>query len=208
MVRFIVEDENGDQHVGAGFHIGDGWIATAKHNFDGHASVRACRETDGSAISFTRELRHTDPNIDVLCLKSDVEMFPASIRLGRHLDAWVRDEFLLSKVLIMGFPRIPLTDRNPLVCAEAEVNAVVRLLVHPALHFVLSSTARGGFSGGPAITDEGELLGIIVTSLLNNNEHETTGFCAALSVQPLLQILKQLSTRPPFIPRDIWQTIT
>lgn len=210
MVKFFVQDTNGDQHVGAGFHIGEAWIATAKHNVDDNKVIAVCSETDDKSLSFEAELRHPDPNIDVLLLKcvGAVDIFKGNaVKIGTHLDAWIRDEFLLSKVLLMGFPRIPLTERTFLVCAEAEVNAVVKLLKVQALHFVLSSTARGGFSGGPAITDTGELLGVVTSSLLSNHEHETTGFCVALSVEPLLRILRQLPQRPPFIPRDVWDTL-
>lgn len=209
MVKLTVADANGDQQVGAGFHIGDGWVVTAKHNLETNKLIHASIELTGQALTFGEQLSHEDPAIDLLVLKCiEADSFSSSIKIGTHLDDWIKDEFLLSKILIMGFPRIPFTEKTFLVCAEAEVNAVVRLLTIQAIHFVLSSTARGGLSGGPAITDEGELLGVITSSLMSDNEHETTGFCVALSVQPLFQILRQLTQRPPFVPKDIWSTLS
>jgi S1-C subfamily serine protease len=210
MVKFVVENREGDQSVGAGCHIGDGWVATAKHNLKDTKLLEARSQLNDLALTFDRRLTHPDPNIDLLILKCEQNLPTSSapaVPIGTHLDAWIQDEFLLSKVLIMGFPKIPLTTRTFLVCAEAEVNAVVKLLMPPALHFVLSSTARGGFSGGPAITDTGELLGVITSSLISSHEPETSGFCVALSVEPLLQILRQLPQRPSFVPKDIWDTL-
>lgn len=211
MVKLIVENQDGDKTVGAGCHIGDGWIATAKHNLENYKLLEARSELNGLVLTFETQLSHPDPSIDLILLKCQQD-FPVSsapaVPIGTHLDAWIQDEFLLSKILIMGFPKIPWTTQTFLVCAEAEVNAVVKLLKPAAIHFVLSSTARGGFSGGPAITDTGELLGIITVSLISDNQHETTGFCAALSVEPLLKILRQLPNRPQFVPNDIWNTLS
>jgi hypothetical protein len=71
------------------------------------------------------------------------------IEVGGHLDDWIGDEFVLSKALLMSFPRVPLA-RFPVVVAVAgEINAVVDRYDVPHPYFVISSIPRGGFSGGP-----------------------------------------------------------
>jgi S1-C subfamily serine protease len=204
LVKIGVRTAKGDQATGTGFHIGSGMVVTAKHILQGNELVNAVREPNLEAVEITQHLAHPETEMDVLVLKTNIPETATHIPLGTHLNEWIKDEFVLSKALIMGYPRIPLADRMFLVCAEAEVNATINLLNSKTPHFVLSSTARGGFSGGPVISDDGKLLGMITKSLLTDNAHESAGFCTAISVQPIIEVLAQLPTRPVFIPGDIW----
>lgn len=180
-------------------------IVTAKHNLDDNKLIGISLEPNLEAVKIIRRLEHPDSEMDVLVLKTTIPDTATHIQLGTHLNDWIKDEFILSKALIMGYPRIPLANRMFLVCAEAEVNATIKLLNSNTPHFVLSSTARGGFSGGPVISDDGKLLGMVTQSLMSDNAHESTGFCSAISVQPIIEVLAQLPSRPAFIPRDIWE---
>lgn len=66
----------------------------------------------------------------------------------------------------------------------------------PLVHFIVSATARGGFSGGPAILQDGYLLGVVTSSLLRDNLPSELGFQAVLSVEPLRILLGERGMMP------------
>jgi hypothetical protein len=65
---------------------------------------------------------------------------------------------ILNKVLIMGYPKVPWAIESVLVTTEAEINALVQSILVPHPYYVLSATARGGFSGAPVINEEGHAI--------------------------------------------------
>lgn len=85
-----------------------------------------------------------------------------AVSLGGYLDDWIGDAIVLMPVLMLGFPPVP-TARKPLLLAvTGEVNAVVDRYTTPYVHFVVSSPARGGFSGGGPVIFAGQgLLGVV-----------------------------------------------
>ena len=80
------------------------------------------------------------------------------IPLGGHLDDWIGDELVLSRVVAFGHPKIPLSKEYVLVAVQGEINAVIDKYSCPHPHFVISSIARGDFSGGPVISEYDFLL--------------------------------------------------
>ena len=71
------------------------------------------------------------------------------VPFGNHLDDWLgSDDFVLAGAVLLGYPPIPFATAPYLVAARAEVNAQVDLRGSQHVHFVLSATPRGGFSGG------------------------------------------------------------
>lgn len=127
------------------------------------------------------------------------------IPLGEHLNDWVGDEFVLSRVLVMGYPRIPMSGRTGLVAAIGEVNAVVDRYDVPNPHFAISYLPRGGFSGGPVISEWGFLLGVVTSALTENEQPTELGFGVAVSVEPLFELLAQSGLRPPDVSDEIWR---
>jgi hypothetical protein len=110
--------------------------------------------------------------------------------LGKHLDDWiVRTNFILSEVIILGYPPIPLTRDPSLIAARAEVNAVVNLVPSSKSHFIVSATPRGGFSGGLALSEYDFALGLISSSLTNDHKAAELGFMAVISIEPIYECL-------------------
>ena len=72
----------------------------------------------------------------------------------------------------MGYPPVPFSKEPLLVSTLAEVNAVVDKYTGGHPHFIVSALARGGFSGGIALTEEGHTLGVITESLGQNGKPE------------------------------------
>jgi hypothetical protein len=113
------------------------------------------------------------------------------IIIGGHLDDWISDDWMvLTEVLLMGYPPIPLAKERRLVAMRGEVNGVVDMYrgpPHP--HFIISPLPRGGFSGGPVITSYGALLGVMTESLTLDGLPTELGYGAAITVEPLWGLL-------------------
>jgi hypothetical protein len=134
---------------------------------------------------------HSEANIDVAVFATD-GLHPETphVTLGTHLDDWiVRTNFVLSEVLVLGYPPIPLTREPHLVAARAEVNAVVTIAPSSKSHFIVSATPRGGFSGGLALSEYGFALGVISSSLTSDEKAAELGFMAVISVEPIYECL-------------------
>ncbi|MGN9864732.1 S1 family peptidase [Bacillus swezeyi] len=203
VVRITVKMLNGDISNGTGFHIGEGYIVTARHVIEGNSIIEIAGDYQ-SYINVKKEIYPTDTRIDIAILEtdfsleyymekvsiinSDVEKINY-IEIGRHLDDWIGEEFLLTNVLLMGFPPIPLSREPNIVAVKAEVNSVVDKYIGPHPHFIISSVPRGGFSGGPVISEYGFLLGVLTESLGENDKPTEVGFASAISIEPLIELI-------------------
>jgi hypothetical protein len=128
--------------------------------------------------------------------RDDVEKVD-HIGIGGHLDDWIDEGLVMMKVVAFGYPPIPTSPRAELVAVSGEVNAIIDPYVgstHPL--FVISPMARGGFSGGPVLTENGWLLGVITSSLLTNHAVPELGYGAALTVEPLWDMIVENNIFP------------
>jgi hypothetical protein len=127
------------------------------------------------------------------------QIHPAAgiVKLGMHWDDWVyRDIWHLTDAIVLGYPPIPMTNEPALVAARAEINTFVVPRHAPAVHFILSAIPRGGFSGGVAIHESGNALGV-VTSSLNELDHSIgSGFMAVLSIEAIVLCLQRNNLWP------------
>ncbi len=213
MVRITVYDENGDLRTGAGFHIGDGWLVTAAHVTKGKKIHEVVSEHCNQCLEIENILYCEDDKIDIALLKSNIDLShymemtsihnpPAGfskedhLLIGGHLDDWIGDELVLTKVLLMGYPPVPFADEAVLLAVEGEVNAVVDKYNGPHPHFIISCMGRGGFSGGPVISEYGFLLGVMTESLVRDNQRQELGYSAAISIEPLLVLLHKNGIYP------------
>lgn len=207
-----IEVENKDLSIGIGsaFHVGHGVFVTAKHVVSNTRilSFGLAKDNEYSFNNLTivgDPLYHPDKDVYVAIILTDkIDELP-SIDLGGHLDDWINDEaFFLSKVLVMGFPPIPLSDTPILVTTTAEVNAVVDPYLgckHP--QFILSAMARGGFSGGVALIEFGFALGVITESLVSNYQPAELGYFSVLTVEPILVCLAHHN----IMPKEFWDEL-
>jgi hypothetical protein len=206
MVRVTVKTPLGDLSTGSAFHIGDGWLVSAAHVLQGGEIHEVVSEQSRDPLNVKRVIFHTDERIDLALLETDLDLSyhlnmtkivsppegfvqTDRIEIGGHLDDWIGDELVLSKVLLMGYPPIPFSSGPALLAAEGEVQAVIDKYNGPHPHFVISCMGRGGFSGGPVISEHGFLLGVLTESLVLNEKAEELGYSSAISVEPLLALL-------------------
>ena len=204
-----VTTKAGDESIGTAFHVGNGVLVTARHVVDGNEineighsescanlpdiwfrrksenDLNVCQQP---AISIINPLYHPDENVDVAIIVLEGLEKPV-VPLGFHLDDWLDNSLTLTEAIVMGYPPIPFAKGLMLVTTRAEVNAIVDLRNSPHPRFVLSSMARGGFSGSPAISCYDFSLGVITDSLCHNNDVTELGYLTALSVEPILDAL-------------------
>lgn len=207
---------NGDIGCGTCFHVGEGVFVTARHVIENRPITKIGFDDDTVNQELLQDRRfwgeqqhgrvsivegpffHSNQNVDVACFR--VEPFPkAWLPLGGHLDDFLgQHELLLYRTLVIGYPPIPLTTEPKLVASVGEVNALVDLYVGSHPHFIISTMARGGFSGAPVLVAYNEdntstgtaVLGIVTQSLVENNKAPEHGFMAVLSVEPIFTCLE------------------
>jgi hypothetical protein len=193
VIPIIIVDSNGDAGIGTCFHVGERVFVTARHVVENN------RRTSVLGQDVTDFKFHRDKNIDVAAFRMPQlrEALPA-IPLGDHLDDWINDDdFVLSRALILGYPPIPMARSAMLVAQTAEVNAVVDLLPpNRNVHFIISAMARGGFSGGPVISEWGFALGLTTSSLVRNGEPEQLGHYTLVGIEPIYVCLHENGLLP------------
>jgi len=194
-----------DIKCGTAFHIGEGLLVTAKHNVREQSFSLKTQEDE--SIPFNGELfLSNDSDIAVLktgflprvmwrSIQTGKELLdeissPMFISLGAYFaSADMAPLYLLSDVFLFGFPPIPMTNKPELVAMRAQVNAFVKTRQNDHNLFILSSTARGGFSGGPVIDKDQNLIGICIEALYRDHQEIEMGFAAAVCIDPLFDLL-------------------
>lgn len=200
-----VETDDGPQ-IGSAFHVGGGVFVTARHVAEAeimslqttHPSARTFRTVLGverietlsspaRAATIDEGLFHPNPDTDIALIRTTGLSPPAVPLVDVDSDAGRR--VLLEPVLVMGYPRIPhAIDPPALVVTTAEVIAAPSLWSSsPPL--ILSTTARGGFSGGLVLAGTGTALGVISQALVADDEQTQLGFLAALRAELIVECL-------------------
>jgi S1-C subfamily serine protease len=208
-----VESRDGTQSIGTAFHVGEGVFVTARHVVE-NKTIRSVATTQGTmrplkspegayeAVHHAGTGRvtrgpflHPNSDVDVAALVVDGIDAPI-IPLGGHLDDWLGTELVLCPVLVLGYPPIPFSREPLLVAATGEVNAIVDKYTGGHPQFVLSTMARGGFSGGLALTDFGCALGVITESLGQAGQPAELGYFSVLTVEPIYVCLAHHGIMP------------
>lgn len=160
-------------------------------------------------LNVARALYPADDSVDLALLETDFDSgFFMSDKLVddrkkvdhfRLKDFWDEhfweDEVLTSDVLILGYPRIPLSSKSYLVTTKANIISVVGKMSKEHTFLVLSSMARGGFSGAPVINSKGRVIAICIESL-NHQELVEAGFTTAITVEALNRLLVEQQVYP------------
>jgi S1-C subfamily serine protease len=221
MVQVTTRDPNAAIASASAFHIGDGWLLTARHVVEDREIVELTPERHGhiGPLEAGRVLFHPDePDVDLALIETNYsaefylsdrytivgtprEWKTDHIQIGHHLDDWIGDELVMTRVLVMGYPPIPLAGAS-LVAASGRVLAVIDRYIGPGHpFFVVSPLPRGGFSGGPVLSEYGFLLGVMTDSLVGIDLPAELGYAAALSVEPIWTLLDAYDLKPG---RNTW----
>lgn len=215
-----VELPNGDQSIGSTFHVGEGVFVTARHVVDSNKIIEIANTIGhdipdesgnmtihGNEGRFTTifpskgkvvrgPLFHPDDSVDIAAFVVEGIDCP-TIPLGGHLDDWINDEaFSLAEVLVMGYPPIPFSREPTLISSRAEVNAIIDKYTGGHPHFIVSSIARGGFSGGPCLIEWDFTLGVVTESLVEGDALPESGYMAVVSIEPVYVCLSHHGILP------------
>lgn len=220
VVYVSVELPNGDQSIGSAFHVGEGVFVTARHVVDGNKILEVANTIHrhvpdengnvtihgvegtfrsifpGSGIVIRGPMFHPDESIDIAAFVVEGLECPV-IPLGSHLDDWINDQdFSLAEVVVMGYPPVPFSKRPTLIASRAEINAVIDKYTGRHPHFIISTIARGGFSGGPCLIEWDFSLGVVTESLVEGNAAAESGYLAVISVEPIYVCLSHHGILP------------
>lgn len=203
MARVTVANREGDLLSAAAFHIGGGYLVTARHVVD-HLDIKeiVAERGMGQSLEIRKVILSSDPKVDLAVIETDFNrglLYQKShvIPIGMHMDDWIDDGLTMTNILLMGYPRIPFAAGMPLVAVAGQVSAVLDRYDIRRVHFVISTLARGGFSGGPVISEYDFLLGVATESLMVHESIPETGFTAVLSTEGLWEILFDNHLLPP-----------
>ena len=205
IVRVQTTLPTGDPANGTAFHIGGGAFATAAHVVLGQINptiyLGDSREED-RGWPVTGILYHPDPNVDIAVLISDlwreravkhtedstIEVeSPTHVEIPEMWGEWIEDSLVLTRGIICGYPKIPRSDGAYKIAVSAEINSDIQRYDSPGVHFVVSSTARGGFSGAPFISEFGMLLGVVTEALFDQDDQNP--YMAVLAIESIYPIL-------------------
>jgi hypothetical protein len=151
----------------------------------------AALRLEGPFIS--KEQQRPYPALEPPRSRPDTPVVP----LGGWLDDWLGHELTLEPVIVMGYPPIPFGRGPLLVTARAEINTVLdkRQEKHP--YFIVSTMARGGFSGSLVMTEFENALGVTTESLVKDHAPAELGYFAVLAVEPVYICLEHHGVLPP-----------
>jgi hypothetical protein len=213
-----VEKSDGEQGIGSCFHIGENVFVTARHVVEG-VKIRTIATTDvgikwsaqgatvthpgGEASRIDGPYFHPDERYDLAVLRV-TGMHPPQIPLFPCLEDPFDNRLLMKAVIVMGFPPIPGSKKPTLVCARGEISATFVNYFDNQQIYIVSTLARGGFSGGPAITEPNHSLGVITRSFGNESIPAELGFMALVGPLPILEMLDANKMMPGYLRNELW----
>jgi S1-C subfamily serine protease len=202
----------GEHASATAFHIGDGIFVTARHVADELVDRRL--STSNGLVEPYHQVDFTDQDIDVALLLVDpTDLDPAQrdvyVAVPLALNELVDRSCMLERVLVMGYPRVPMSASAELVAATGEIIAIVDTIVpRNGPSIVISQLPRGGLSGSPVLDASGNLQGVVVDSLSDADLPYELGYTAAITVESILRLLVGINHMPRSLSGDDWSTFT
>jgi S1-C subfamily serine protease len=154
---------DGDIAIGTGIHVHPEYVLTCDHVLR-DMTVDNTLSINGTPVSIIECLINKTTGVDVGIVRVQPEV-PLALP-----DLMFRDSNLLEEVLVAGFPTVPTTIEQVATFQRGEIcQTNVPTLWHTHVD-LFSAIARPGNSGGPLVTLEGNIVGIVTQSLERERE--------------------------------------
>lgn len=171
VVKIEHQDKNGDFSIGTGFYFAAGTdeivthlIITNKHVLENADKIRVFLHDD-TEIAYSKIVLDENRDLGFLVLKECLES--SMLHLNESLE-------ILSEILTIGYPSIPMTKYSYQVYHKGELNSFVEDY-HGNKLFLVSAKTSSGNSGSPIIDRYGLVLGIITEELFEKEQFYTKG---------------------------------
>lgn len=159
MKHLAVRNHEGDQTGGTAFFCADfpGSLATARHLVsDGWELVRIENEDGSVLFGGPFEIQVAGGDLDLALVHCDMPPGTNPLRIDWDKNAVAE----LDSVLVVGYP--PIAHHAPaLVFTEGQVASLARRQTGDRYSTLISRIAEPGYSGGPVISRNGLVIGVI-----------------------------------------------
>ena len=153
--EIIIEDENGDTFSGTGFLASQSEIITNAH---------VLRRPETGIPYKILEIRSPGHNISIKDVDFVDGLDLAIVHIAPLISAtpFVFDRTdVLDEVIAVGFPRVAMSDSNPLLISEGAVNGYFQSYIDSTRYAVVDAKISPGNSGGPVLNKYGMVCGIV-----------------------------------------------
>jgi len=99
---------------------------------------------------------------------------------------------ILTEIITIGYPSIPMTNGSYQICHKGEINSFVEDY-QSNKKFLFSAKTSSGNSGSPIIDKYGMVVGIVSEELFQQNEFYTKGKLPYYAGIPTIEIIKSLN---------------
>lgn len=173
---------NEDIHAGSGIFISPTIILTCAHVLD-DMQIDEVQLINGQEIRVVDFKSH--PKIDVGFIKIE---HPFDYAENQVVFAQPN---ILDEIYVMGFPKIPFTREATLIVQKGEVNSTNTTALDGSNVFFFSAVSRPGNSGGPIISSDGYIVGIVSKDFSSVNE-TSLPFYAGVPTSEIIKALNEI----------------
>lgn len=189
---FIIEVTNkqGDIEVGTGFYTSlkndqndEIYLVISNEHVVNNPNIKLLNRNK-TEISIKN--KYWDSNLDLAIIEVDRQKNVIPFVLSKKTE-------ILSKIITMGYPRIPRTNNCYLVCHSGEINSYVENYSGNKL-FLFSAKTSSGNSGSPVIDELGRVVGIVSKELFEKEQLEKNGklpYYAAIPISELEKFIEK-----------------
>lgn len=185
LVHITGKTPDGDAHAGTGILLTPNVILTCAHVFE-EMRIDSAVVVQGTPREVVRAKGHQQVDIGIIEIRGPCDYYAGLA---------FQEPSLLDEIYIFGFPKIPFTAEAAMIVHKGEVtNPNIKTLDGQGV-FLFSAVARPGNSGGPVVSRNGYMVGIVSRDLFYDDQKALPFYAGT----PTSAILKGLAEIDPTI---------
>lgn len=179
-------DYSENYSIGSGFlteYCNNQYLVTNRHVIEKAKKINVFDIYDNE-ILICEPIVH--PTIDLAIIKIIKNTNYALLKLNSNIN-------ILSEIITIGYPKIPMTRKAYQVCHKGEVNSFVKCFQNNE-YFLISAKTSAGNSGSPVINELGTVVGIVAQEFFEKNalvEKGVLPYYAAISSNDIFNFIKK-----------------